>query len=78
MEDFREEILFVLNNVDIDSDKTLAFMKQFSRAIRSVNVTTPGYDNKQLMQLLWSMFTGWSFVDGYAPTDIIEDTIQNI
>jgi hypothetical protein len=76
MEAFREEIVFVLNNVDIEADAAFEFAKNFSKAITSASILTPGYDNKALLQFLWTVFTGWSFVDGYPKTDVVEDMIR--
>lgn len=79
MEMFRDEIAFVLNNVDIPGDKAFDFLKRLSRAIYRMNGLTAEYDDKEvLFRLLWEIFTGWSFVTGYQKRDIIEDTIDAI
>jgi hypothetical protein len=78
MEAFRGEVLFVMNNIDFSDDEEFDFFKRLSNAIASVNVVTPGYENKALFQFLWSLFAGWDFVYGYAKTDIVEDMIKKI
>jgi hypothetical protein len=78
MEAFREEIIFVLNNLDIETDAAFEFSKNFSKAITSASILTRTDDKKQLLQFLWTVFTGWSFVTGYPEGDIVEDMIREL
>jgi hypothetical protein len=78
METFREEVVFVLNNVDIQTDDALAFVKRLSKAIQSVSDISPEDEKKGLLRFLWSIFSGWDFVTGYPKTDIIEDMIREL
>jgi hypothetical protein len=78
MEAFREEIVFVLNNLDIEADAPFEFAKNFSKTITSASILTSGYDKKSLLQFLWTVFTGWSFVTRYPESDIVEDMIRDL
>ena len=78
METFREEVLYVLNNIDFDGDEDIAFLKRLSAAIASTRVITPGYDNKAFFRFLWSLFAGYDLATGYRQTDIVEDMIKRI
>jgi hypothetical protein len=79
MEIFRGEIAFILNNVDISSDKPFGFLKRLSTAIYSMQDKTLGYDDtKSLGNFLWSLFAGFDFITGYRERDIIQDMIDAI
>ena len=75
----RDEIAFVLNNVDIPDDKPFEFLKRLSGAILSMRNTTLGYDEtKQFAGFLWSVFAGWDVISGYRERDIIQEMIEAI
>ena len=75
----RDEIAFVLNNVDIPDDRPFEFLKRLSRAILSMRNTTLGYDEtKQFAGFLWSVFAGWDVISGYRDSDIIQEMIDAI
>jgi len=79
MEAFRDDILFVLNNADIGNDQSFEFFQRLSSIIYERKKADPDYDGiKSLCRFLWEMFSGWSFVDGYAKSDIVEDMIKAI
>jgi len=79
LEVLRDEINFVLNNVDIPSDEPFEFMKRLSAAIVAMKKTTDGYDDKdRFTGFLWSVFAGWSNVTGYSKSDVIKDMIKAI
>jgi hypothetical protein len=78
LEAFREEVHYVLSNIDFDSDDELEFLKRLSRAIASAKVITPGYDTNSLFRFLWSLFAGWDLASGLRETDIVEDMINRI
>lgn len=79
MEIFRDEIAFILNNVDIPSDEPLQFLRNLSSTIIGFRDATPEYDDvKPFARFLWSIFTGFNFVDGYANRKIIEGMIEAI
>jgi hypothetical protein len=75
----RDEVTFVLNNVDIADEQPFEFLKRLSRALFSVRNTTLGYDEtKSFAGFLWTVFAGWDPVSGYRERDIIEDMIAAI
>ena len=79
MEILRDEIAFVLNNIDIPNDQPFEFFKRLSRAILSMRSTTLGYDEtKQFAGFLWSVFAGWDVITGYRERDIIQEMIEAI
>jgi hypothetical protein len=75
----RDEIAFVLNNVDIPGEAPFAFLKRFDRAIYLRIDSTSKYEDKEvLLKFLWEVFAGWSFATGYQERDIIQDMIDAI
>lgn len=75
----RDEIAFVLNNVDIPGEAPFAFLKRFDRAIYLKIDSTSKYEDKEvLLKFLWEVFAGWSFATGYQERDIIQDMIDAI
>ncbi len=75
----RDEVSFVLNNIDIPDDRPFEFLKRLSAAILSMRNTTLGYDEtKQFSNFLWSVFAGWDVVSGYRDRDIIQEMIEAI
>jgi len=75
----RDEISFVLNNIEIPDDRPFEFLKRLSAAILSMRNTTLGYDEtKQFSNFLWSVFAGWDIISGYRDRDIIGETIKSI
>jgi hypothetical protein len=74
----QREVEVVLNNVDMDDDVYIMF-KVLSRVVYKLKNTKIAYDDtKELAQVLWQLFTGWSFTEGYRPHDIIESMIRRI
>jgi len=75
----RDEIAFVLNNIDIPDEEPFEFLKRLSGAILSMRNTTLGYDEtKQFSGFLWSVFAGWDLISGYRERDIIQEMIEVI
>lgn len=74
-----QEIHFALTSVDVRDPNALRFLKHLSRALyRSKNWSTDYDSTKSLLGFLWSFHTGWSWVDGYRPTDPVADMIAAI
>ncbi len=77
----RNEVAFILNNAEINDKKVLSFFKLLSQNVysyreRGINMD---YDEKKrLLQFLWQLFSGWSFIDGYREEDIVKIMIQKI
>jgi hypothetical protein len=79
MEILRDEISFILNNVDIPGDDNFAFLKRFSAAIYLMRSTTLGYDDKKKFgDFLWQLFAGWDWITGYWERDIVQHMIDTI
>ncbi len=75
----RDEVLFVLNNVKIKDENIFQFLKRLSQAVyRSQGSSIDHEESKVIFQLLWSIFTGWSFVEGYSEEDIFEKMVNEI
>ncbi|MER8591810.1 hypothetical protein NKH33_09425 [Mesorhizobium sp. M1182] len=79
MEVFRDEIGYVLNNVDIESDEAFDFFQRLLGAIHSVGRSTVDLDDgDRLSGFLWQMFSGWDPVKGYRDHDIVARMIEQI
>jgi hypothetical protein len=79
MEIFREELVFVLNNVDIPETEPFEFLKRLSAIIYSMKRVKLGYDEtKPLASFLWDVFAGWDLITGYRKEDIIKNMIAAI
>lgn len=79
METFRDEITFILNNVDIPPDEPFEFLKLLSAAIYSVHDTTPEADNiKQFSIFLWEILAGFNFEAGYTENNVFQKMIDTI
>lgn len=75
-----QEISYFLNNVEIDSDDAHAFFKRFSAHIYKLKHSSVyTHDHvKYLGNFIWEVFAGWSFIDGYRKSDIVQDMIDSI
>lgn len=77
----RNEVAFMLNNTEINDRNVLLFFKLLSQKVYShrekgINIE---YDEKKaLLDFLWQLFTGWSFIEGYREEDIVKIMIQKI
>jgi hypothetical protein len=80
MEIFRDELIFILNNTDIQKDAAFEFLKRLSAAIYSMKpVTVDDHDEvKSLGGFLWDVFAGRDWVEGYRKEDIIKKMIDEI
>jgi len=77
----RDEVSFVLNNIEINDKNVFSFFKLLSQSVygyrlRDINLD---YDEKKvLMSFLWQLFAGWSFADGYREEDIVKLMIEKM
>jgi hypothetical protein len=79
MEQFRDELMFVLNNTDIPKDEPFLFLKQLSSVMYPMKLVTIGYDEiKPLAGFLWDVFAGWDWVTSYRKEDIVKKMIDEI
>lgn len=73
------EVQYALTVVDIDNAEVFDFMKRLSQIVYRYRNLSDDYDDiKQLSGFLWSIHTGWSFVDGYTEKDVIAEMIEAI
>jgi hypothetical protein len=74
-----DEIKFIRSSIDIYDDEVFTFLNHLSQIINRMEATKPEYDEiKSFCRFLWEIFTGWSFIDGYRETDLIEEMISRI
>ena len=79
MEIFRDEIQFVLANIDIRDDKLFEFLKRFSNAIALKKGITLDYNSIEgLGNFLWELFAGFSLVSGPLDDDIVQVMIDEM
>ena len=75
----REECQFVLNNLDIQDPRVFGFFKRFSQATyRFKNYDFETSDIKPLASLLWEIFAGWSWTNGYPESDVFEEIFNEL
>ena len=78
MEILRNEVLFILNNTEIDDQEISMFLKRFSQYIYRLRHLKSDFDDmKTKPNFLWDLFTGWSPM-GYLDKDIIKEMIKKI
>lgn len=80
MEIFREELVFVLNNIDIQKTEPFESAKRLSVGLLlNVKYTTFEYDElKPLERFLWSVFAGGDPIYGYRERDMVQEMIDEI
>lgn len=75
----RQEILFILNNIEINDTKAYEFLKKLSfNLYRNQNINPNTDDIKKLSHFLWEVFTGWNPIKGYSEKDIFEKIFKQI
>ena len=72
----RENILYVLNNVDIHDQEVFAFLQNLSHILLSIKDDIGSRPDFQ--PLLFQMFTGWNRITGVRERDIIQSMIERI
>ena len=79
LEILMQEIHFTLSAVDVQDRRAFEFLKRLSQVLyRSKNWTTDYDDVKSMLRFLWSVHTGWSWLDGYADSDPVLEMISAI
>lgn len=76
-----DEASFILNNTEINDENVLSFFKLILQSVYGYRIEgiNMDYDEKKaLMNFLWELFAGWSFVDGYREEDIVKLIIEKI
>lgn len=73
------EVHYALTVIDIDNEEAFSFLKKLNRILyRNKNWTSDYDDITQLSGFMWSVYTGWSVIDGYTNKDVIADMIEAI
>lgn len=73
------EVHYALTVIDIDNEDAFAFLKRLTEILYRHRNWTADYDDvKQLSGFMWSVYTGWSVIDGYTNKDVIADMIAAI
>lgn len=79
LEILAQEIHFTLSATDVQDQRAFQFLKRLTHIIhRGKNWTTDYDDVKSLMGFLWSLHTGWSWIDGYPDSDPVVEVIDSI
>lgn len=72
-----DELRFTLIAIDVEDQETFDFLKHLVTALYRARNCVPEYDGvKSLLGMMWSVFAGWSFTEGYAKRDVIADMIR--
>lgn len=79
LEDFRREVEYTLNAVDVNDAEAFAFLKRLTQVLhRSRRWSDKNDQLKQLSQFMWSIHTGWSWVAGYTDRDAVAEKIEAV
>ena len=71
-----EEIRYVRNVVNLNDPEVFDFLNRLSQSIVRMESTEREYDDiRSFCGFLWSIFTGWSWVEGYRESDLIKDML---
>jgi hypothetical protein len=74
---FIAEVRFTLAVVDVENQEVLAYMNDLANILYRARNCSPDYDSvDSLLSLMWSVFAGWSFIDGYVKKDVIAEMIE--
>jgi hypothetical protein len=74
---FIAEVRFTLTVVDVENQEVVAYMKNLANILYRARNCSPEYDSvNSLLNLMWSVFAGWSFIEGYVKKDVIADMIE--
>lgn len=73
------EFQHALGVLDIKDPEVFSFMKRLSVALYRAKNWSADYDGtKEVLGFFWGIFTGWSWVDGYAEREYIPDMISKL
>ena len=79
LEILMQEIHFTLGAIDVKDPRVFQFLKNLSKIIyRSKNWTTEYDDVKSIMRFLWTLHSGWSWIEGYPEVDPVAVVIAGI
>lgn len=73
------QLEFLLNNLEIPDDAQFQALKRIEEWLVGLDVLHASYDEEKMLDnALWSIFGGWSMIDGYRGYDPIEKAIDGI
>lgn len=73
------ELRFAMTVVDVDNEEVFAHLKHLANTLYRARNCSPDYESvNSLLNLMWSVFAGWSFIDGYTHRDVIADIIDSV
>ena len=73
------QLEFLLNNYEMRDQEQFGSLKRIEEGLFELDTLHAGHDEgKVLDRMIWAVFAGWSFVDGYRGYDIIEKAIDQI
>ena len=79
LEIFRNEVSYVLNNVNISDPEVFALLKRLSQAVYSLkNSSFKDDEIKEFEHFVWQLFGGFSLAEGCKDHDIIKIMINKI
>lgn len=71
-----EEIRYTRNVVNLNDSEVFEFLNRLSQSIVRMESTEREYDDiKSFCGFLWSIFTGWNWVEGYRESDLIKEML---
>jgi hypothetical protein len=71
------EVRFTLIAIDVENQEVFDFLKDLATVLYRARNCSPEYDSvKSLLGLMWSLFAGWSFIEGYVKRDEIADMVE--
>ncbi len=79
LEIFRNEVAYVLNNVNINDPEVFALLKRLSQAVYSLkNSSFKDDEIKEFDHFVWQLFGGFSIAEGCKDHDIVKIMIKKI
>ncbi len=79
MENLRDELRLFLLAVEAEDKDLILYLKDFAEGTHySINRSNDYDEVKSLGGFFWSLFTGWSLIDGYCDEDVFLEAVKRI
>ena len=79
LEILRDEVQFIVNNIDLDDADAYAYLKHLSTVTYSMSKAGSDYDDQKLWgRFLMEIFTQWNMCEGNWKKDYILESIRKI
>lgn len=73
------ELQYALSIIDVSDHEFFTFMKNFSTTLyRAKNWSSDYEGTKEVLSFFWSIFTGWSFAEGYSDHEFFPRMISKL